>query len=58
MREFAWWCVRMGAWFASMAVLGFAVGLLTGCTSDCQNPFEAPDATVQPVDCAAQGCAK
>lgn len=46
------------AWFASMAVLGLLVGMLTGCGSDYCSPFEKPDASADPVTCQQAGCAK
>lgn len=31
---------------------------LSGCNADCASPFEKPDASAEPVNCQAQGCAE
>lgn len=56
-----YYIARLGLWFALMAVIGLLFGMLGGCASDFQSPFDAPttpDETAQPVQCVNQGCAK
>jgi len=47
--EIARW-VRITIAITTFAVIAAILAPLAGCNSDCANPFEKPDVTVQPVD--------